>query len=83
MNNVPCTVQNFNYSLENGVDYIRVPIRNSFNGTQNTQSAEEYSWVPTLSTMSVTLQPTYSRVKAAQFSLDKFVNGDLKNEGFL
>tara|TARA_B100000902_G_C27301787_1_gene913256 strand:- start:1268 stop:2095 length:828 start_codon:yes stop_codon:yes gene_type:complete len=83
LNNVPCVVQNFNYSLENGVDYIRVPIRNSFTGTQNTQSAEEYSWVPTLSTMSVTLQPTYSRIKAASFSLDKFVNGDLKNEGFL
>lgn len=80
LNNVPCVVQNFNYSLENGVDYIRVPIRT---GTNASGTVEEYSWVPTLSTMSITLQPTYSRVKAASFSLDKFVNGDLNDEGFL
>lgn len=83
LNNVPCVVQNFNYSLENGVDYIRVPVRTGINSITLREGVEEYSWVPTLSTMSVTLQPTYSRVKAASFSLDKFVNGDLNDEGFL
>lgn len=79
LNNVPCVVTNFNYSLENGVDYIRVPVITG----QSNQQVEEYTWVPTLSTISVTLQPTYSRAKASSFSLDRFVNGDLKNEGFL
>lgn len=83
LNNVPCVVQNFNYSLENGVDYIRVPVRTGINSITLREGVEEYSWVPTLSTMSITLQPTYSRVKAASFSLDKFVNGDLNDEGFL
>ncbi len=48
LNNVPCVVQNFNYSLENGVDYIRVPIRT---GTNASGTVEEYSWLPTLSTI--------------------------------
>jgi|TARA_B100000035_G_scaffold315359_1_gene335480 hypothetical protein len=79
LNNVPAVVQNFSYSLENANDYIRVPIQT----VQSSQVVEEYSWVPTQSTLSLTLQPIYSRAKASSFSLDRFVNGDLKSEGFL
>lgn len=79
LNNVPCVATNFSYTMENGVDYIRVPIRTG----ASSQSVEEYTWVPTMTTLSITLQPTYSRAKASAFSLDKFVNGDLNKEGYL
>ncbi len=41
------------------------------------------SWVPTKSTISVTLQPIYSRESTRQFSLQKFVNGDYVNGGYI
>jgi hypothetical protein len=41
------------------------------------------SWVPTKSTLSVTLQPIYSRTAARNFSLTKFVNGDYVKTGYL
>jgi len=37
--------------------------------------------VPTKSTMSITLQPVYSRDSARSFSLDKFVKGDYVKSG--
>jgi hypothetical protein len=41
------------------------------------------SWVPTKSTMNITLQPIYSRESARQFSLQKFVNGEYVNGGYI
>jgi hypothetical protein len=41
------------------------------------------SWVPTKSTMNITLQPIYSRESVRQFSLQKFVNGDYVNGGYV
>lgn len=79
LNNVPVVITNFSYSLENGVDYIRVPIYKAINGA----TVSEYTWVPTMTTLSVTCTPIYSRTKSASFSLDAFVNGDLNGEGFL
>ena len=79
LNNVPVVVTNFTYNLENGVDYIRVPI----NVGQSNQIVEQYTWVPTSSMLSVTCTPTYSRTKASSFSLDKFINGDITSEGYL
>jgi hypothetical protein len=39
------------------------------------------TYVPTKSTMTVMLQPVYSRDSARSFSLDKFVNGDYIKSG--
>jgi hypothetical protein len=39
--------------------------------------------VPTNSTISITVRPTYSRGKISTFSLDKFINGDLADKGFI
>lgn len=62
-NNVPVVVNQFNYNLNPDVDYIKVDI--GPNG----------SWVPTMSEISVTLLPTYSRDTVNKFSLDTFVSG--------
>ena len=39
------------------------------------------TYVPTKSSMTVMLQPVYSRDSARSFSLDKFVNGDYIKSG--
>jgi len=41
------------------------------------------SWVPVKSTLTVTLQPIYSRQSMKEFSLTKFVNGEYVNRGYL
>lgn len=41
------------------------------------------SWVPTKSTMNITVQPIYSRESVRQFSLQKFVNGEYVNGGYV
>lgn len=46
-------------------------------------SIDGSSWVPTKSTLSVTLQPIYSREAARNFSLTKFVNGGYVRDGYL
>lgn len=76
-NNVPCVVTNFTVDLQNGVDYIKVPLMS------NTGNTEEFTYVPTDSTIQVQLQPTYSRQKVSAFSFDAFVNGDLRGEGYI
>ena len=39
--------------------------------------------VPTNSTIAITVRTTYSRGRISEFSLDKFVNGDLTDKGFI
>lgn len=46
-------------------------------------SIEGNSWVPTKSSLSVTLQPIYSRESMRQFSLKKFVDGGYVSGGYL
>lgn len=41
------------------------------------------SWVPTKSSMSITLQPIYSRQSMKSFSLQTFVNGGYVNGGYI
>jgi len=60
---VPVVVQQYNIELSDSVDYIRAP------------TPQNGSWVPTRSTISVTLHPAYSRDSVNQFSLKDFVNG--------
>lgn len=70
---VPVTVQMFTVELPNDVDYIQVGL------------GENGSWVPTRSSISVVLQPTYSRKSVTNFSLDAFVNGQyvVDKKGFI
>ena len=59
--NVPVVVVQFNVDLPGDVDYIHEPNTNT--------------WVPTRSTVTVQLMPTYSRRAVQSFSLDTFVKG--------
>ena len=79
LNNVPCVVTQFTVDLNNQVDYIEVPVAN------NTFDifGSKYQMVPTMSSLNITVKPIYSRRKVASFSLDRFINGDLADGGFI
>lgn len=68
---VPCVVTGFNHTLPADVDYIEAP------------GVEGATRIPTMSTVSVTLQPVYSRSRAAEFNLDDFAAGKLIDRGFI
>lgn len=78
-NNVPVVVTSYTTDLPNNVDYIRVPIYTNVVG----QYEQRYQMVPTNSSITITVKPTYSRGKIATFSLDRFINGDLADKGFI
>lgn len=85
---VPCVVKLFTVDLQRDVDYIQVPIGSGVNlGSQFQRQnvSGGYTYVPTLSFISVTLTPTYSRDKTRAFSLNTFVQGGYINsdEGYI
>jgi len=66
---IPVVVTSFTIELPNDVDYI------------SAQVAGEVSHVPTKSTISVTVQPIYSRDSVRRFNLDDFVKGNYLSGG--
>jgi hypothetical protein len=54
-------------------------VSNFISGLSGAGATSASTHVPTKSTVSVTLQPIYSRESVRQFSLQKFVNGDYMN----
>jgi|TARA_R110000851_G_scaffold56741_2_gene132398 hypothetical protein len=92
-NNVPVVIQNFTVDLQPDVDYIAcasgAPRRDPQDETgenfittlTNRNNNPAMTWVPTRSTLSVTVQPIYSRKSVAQFSLSDFVNGSYVENG--
>lgn len=89
---VPVVVTSFSVDLPKDVDYIAAGLSSdtpqnvleslsSFMGPPKALSgvmptAQGVCWVPVRSTISVTVQPLYSREQVRQFSLDAFVNGE-------
>ena len=63
LNHMPVVITNFTTDLPVDVDYIQTTI----NGYTN--------YVPTQSSITVTLQPQYARRSQAGFSLNKFAGG--------
>ncbi len=92
-NNLPVVVRSFNIDLPQDADYI--PADSSILGSVAGALAgplggalanvllgsQKTSRVPTKSTLTVQLQPVYSREAARQFSLTKFVNGGYVKTG--
>ena len=77
---VPAVIKLFTLDLPDNVDYMEVPIDKDFDidtipELNRTNIAGGYSYVPTLSRINVTIQPTYSRDTTRRFSLDTYVNG--------
>jgi hypothetical protein len=73
MNNIPVVITNFTTDLPVDVDYIQCTI----NGQVN--------YVPTQSTITVTLQPQYARRSQSGFNLNEYASGGHINglEGFV
>ena len=76
----PIIVKMFNLDLPNAVDYIQVPIVNGFDLQSEipevSMGASQYCYVPTLSTLNVTVSPAYSRTATKDFNLESFIRGD-------
>ena len=77
-NRVPVVVKMFTMDLRDNVDYIQVPIGEDIDlGTGFSRQAVQggYTYVPTLSMMTIQVSPTYSRNQVRQFSLETFAQG--------
>ena len=86
---VPVVVNTFNLELRQGIDYISTKQTNTpyrqLNGPDAgeylaAQDAESQTWAPTLSNISVLITPIYSRDSIKNFSMKKFVNGELNGK---
>lgn len=79
-NNMPVVIKLFTLDLGDSVDYIKVPISSSTFDSQSeipevALSSSSYTYVPTLSRISVSVQPAFSRNETSKFNLDEFTQG--------
>jgi hypothetical protein len=76
----PVVVKMFNLDLPNAVDYIQVPIASGVDLQSEIPevniTASKHCYVPTLSTLNVTVTPAYSRTATKDFNLESFINGE-------
>ena len=76
---MPIVVKMFSIDLPNNVDYIKVPLNTSNLTSEFPQSAikgQAYTYVPTLSSINITVAPAFSRDATRQFNLTDFINGN-------
>lgn len=79
--NVPCIVTQFSHTMPNDVDYIETDYRFAQENT-SAYKPERTTRIPTISQITVSLQPVYSKSVAATFDLQKFARGELlKDKG--
>lgn len=71
--NVSVVVKSFNITLGQDCDYISVQV----NAGRSTKAGQNVSYVPTMSSISVTVAPVYSRGKMKNFNLTEFAKGTL------
>lgn len=87
---VPCVVTAFTHTMPGDVDYVTIPvgsvIQSGFAGTTVLPPSQNYGGpvnLPTSSTVSIVLQPVYSRNNISRnFTLDKFARGALIRNGY-
>ena len=87
-NKVPVVVNTFNLELRQGIDYISTKQSEVGYGQGKVdptlaaavQSGESQTWAPTLSNISVLVTPIYSRKSVSEFSMKKFVKGELNGK---
>jgi hypothetical protein len=86
---VPCVVKQFTHTMPSEVDYVSIPvgapITSTFSGTSIGRPMQNFGGpvrLPTASTVTISLQPVYSRQNIARnFTLDKFSRGALIQNG--
>ena len=85
---VPVVLNSFNVELRSGIDYISTKqnevyanTRSSYRPVNIHEDAEDsQSWAPTMSNISVLVTPIYSRDSMKNFSMKKFVRGELNGK---
>ena len=85
-NKVPVVVNSFNVELRQGIDYISTKQSDIYsprpaNVNVMNQDSGSQTWAPTLSNISVLVTPIYSRDSIKNFSMKKFVRGELNGKG--
>ena len=87
-NRVPVVINTFNVELRPGIDYISTKQNPDGYSTPRTRErmglpelGDSQTWAPTLSNISVLVTPIYSRDSIKNFSMKKFVNGELNGKG--
>ena len=87
---VPVVINTFNIELRPGIDYISTKQNDTsygrFTGAdagfqQSVIAGESQTWAPTLSNISVLVTPIYGRDTIKNFSMKKFVRGELNGKG--
>lgn len=76
LRNVPVVVQSFKFDLPDNVDYIEV-------GKTGVGNMYKTTLVPSISTISLSLNVMYSRREMQEFSVDNWLSGKLKGQGYL
>ena len=79
-NKVPVIINSFNVELRPGIDYISTKQSDVYRAQFtdfDIEAGENQSWAPTLSNISVLITPIYSREAVKNFSMKKFVRGEL------
>jgi hypothetical protein len=71
LRNVPVVIANFKFDLPDNVDYMAV------------KGEYKNTLVPTISTLSVSLNVMYSRREMQEYSVDKWIQGNLRGQGYL
>ena len=85
-NKVPVVINTFNVELRPGIDYISTKQSDVYSQTPGNvselvQTGDSQTWAPTLSNISVLVTPIYSRDSIKNFSMKKFVRGELNGKG--
>lgn len=82
---VPCVVTSFSHTMPSEVDYVSIPVGATITSSgirPPTQNIGGPVRLPTSSTVSISLQPVYSRKNIARnFTLDRFSRGALIQNG--
>ena len=71
LRNVPVVISNFKFDLPDNVDYMAV------------KGEYKNTLVPTVSTLNVTLNVMYSRREIQDYSVDSWLQGNLRGQGYL
>ena len=81
-NKVPVIINTLNVEQRAGIDYISTQQSDVYRSDSNIDYQQQDStWAPTLSTISVLVSPIYSRDSVKNFSMSKFVRGELNGKG--
>ena len=80
---VPVVLNSFNVELRQGIDYISTDQTNreiNVLGESAVPRGESQTWAPMLSNISVQITPIYSSKSVSEFSMKKFVRGELNGK---